>query len=163
MPKTYLAHHGIKGQRWGVRRFQNEDGSLTAAGRKKYYVNSDGTMVKSARYRKKQARSGLVKAAIGGSMALKTVPKLLNAAKKYSSGKKTGIPAAFKRNELKKTVFGVVISSIVVGSAVKSFVNSMGSKPINTVGRGGTPEIFEGKPKTRNQVLAKQKRDKAKV
>ena len=30
---TYLMHHGIKGPRWGVRRFQNEDGSLTAAGK----------------------------------------------------------------------------------------------------------------------------------
>ena len=30
-----LAHHGILGQRWGVRRFQNEDGSLTAAGKKR--------------------------------------------------------------------------------------------------------------------------------
>lgn len=31
-----LQHHGILGQRWGVRRYQNEDGSLTAAGKKKY-------------------------------------------------------------------------------------------------------------------------------
>lgn len=31
-----LAHHGIKGQRWGVRRYQNADGSLTEAGKKKY-------------------------------------------------------------------------------------------------------------------------------
>lgn len=31
-----IQHHGIKGQRWGVRRFQNEDGSLTAKGRKRY-------------------------------------------------------------------------------------------------------------------------------
>lgn len=35
-----LRHHGIKGQKWGVRRFQNSDGSLTAAGRKRY---SDGS------------------------------------------------------------------------------------------------------------------------
>ena len=35
---NYLAHHGIKGQKWGVRRFQNEDGSLTEAGKDRYYV-----------------------------------------------------------------------------------------------------------------------------
>lgn len=32
---SYLEHHGIRGQRWGVRRFQNQDGSLTNAGRKR--------------------------------------------------------------------------------------------------------------------------------
>lgn len=31
-----LSHHGIKGMRWGVRRFQNKDGSLTPAGKKRY-------------------------------------------------------------------------------------------------------------------------------
>lgn len=31
-----LYHHGIKGMRWGVRRFQNEDGTLTAQGRQRY-------------------------------------------------------------------------------------------------------------------------------
>ena len=31
-----LYHHGIKGQRWGVRRFQNKDGSLTSKGKSRY-------------------------------------------------------------------------------------------------------------------------------
>lgn len=33
---TYLVHHGVKGMRWGVRRYQNADGSLNAKGVKRY-------------------------------------------------------------------------------------------------------------------------------
>lgn len=36
MESNYLIHHGIKGQKWGIRRYQNPDGSLTSAGRKRY-------------------------------------------------------------------------------------------------------------------------------
>ncbi|MBP5726213.1 MAG: hypothetical protein J6Y48_03980 [Clostridia bacterium] len=32
----YLAHYGIFGQKWGVRRYQNEDGTLTEEGKKRY-------------------------------------------------------------------------------------------------------------------------------
>ena len=37
MYNNELYHHGILGQRWGVRRFQNTDGSLKPAGEKRYY------------------------------------------------------------------------------------------------------------------------------
>lgn len=36
-----LRHYGIKGQRWGIRRFQEEDGSLTPAGKERYADDSD--------------------------------------------------------------------------------------------------------------------------
>lgn len=31
-----LYHHGVQGQKWGIRRYQNEDGTLTAEGRERY-------------------------------------------------------------------------------------------------------------------------------
>ena len=42
---NYIAHHGIKGQKWGVRRYQNKDGSLTALGKERYYSDSDSERV----------------------------------------------------------------------------------------------------------------------
>lgn len=38
---SYLVHHGIKGMKWGVRRFRNKDGTLTEAGRKRYSTDLD--------------------------------------------------------------------------------------------------------------------------
>ena len=42
-----LYHHGIKGQKWGVRRFQNEDGTLTDEGKRRYF-SKDGSMAPEA-------------------------------------------------------------------------------------------------------------------
>ena len=35
MDNVYLLHYGIKGMKWGIRRYQNSDGSLTSVGRKR--------------------------------------------------------------------------------------------------------------------------------
>ncbi len=47
----YLVHYGIKGQKHGVRRFQNEDGTLTAEGKDRYagkkdYSHKDGRIIR---------------------------------------------------------------------------------------------------------------------
>ena len=40
-----ITHHGIQGMKWGVRRYQNPDGSLTEEGKKRYY-NDDGSLTR---------------------------------------------------------------------------------------------------------------------
>lgn len=48
---TYLMHHGIKGQRWGVRRYENADGSLTEAGKRRYAKEAAKDRVKAVKNR----------------------------------------------------------------------------------------------------------------
>ena len=40
---AYLAHHGILGMKWGVRRYRNYDGTLTREGIKRYSLNEQST------------------------------------------------------------------------------------------------------------------------
>ena len=51
-PTSVLYHHGINGQKWGVRRYQYRDGSLTPEGRERYGFKSVSTRIIGARYGK---------------------------------------------------------------------------------------------------------------
>ena len=48
-----LYHHGVKGMKWGVRRYQNKDGSLTAAGKKKQAKDQARAINKQEKARRK--------------------------------------------------------------------------------------------------------------
>ena len=58
-----LYHAGIKGMKWGVRRYQNKDGTLTDAGKKRYYREADSAGYKEEGYggrRYKSSKKGKV-------------------------------------------------------------------------------------------------------
>lgn len=49
----YLEHHGVLGMKWGVRRYQNADGSLTDKGKKRYYVGSSDKKKRAKGYQRR--------------------------------------------------------------------------------------------------------------
>ena len=58
--RNVIEHHGIKGQKWGIRRYQNPDGSLTELGRKRIqqtYDKVDKMYTKMANKADKKAAS----------------------------------------------------------------------------------------------------------
>ncbi len=65
-----LYHHGILGQKWGVRRYQNYDGSLTSAGKQRYSSSGQGTSEQSNATR---SSSNVKKAAVATAITAITV------------------------------------------------------------------------------------------
>lgn len=142
--EAYLAHHGIKGQRWGVRRFQNPDGSLTSAGAKRYAIGPDGKLVNkkgvtraSNRYQikraKKQARLERVKAKEAAKTekykekleAKKPQPSRKEYVKSLSDkelgdiNKRDAMEAAWLKNHPEKKTLGKYIMNDVVMPSVE--------------------------------------------
>lgn len=78
-----LFHHGIKGMKWGIRRFQNKDGSLTNAGRKRYGEQFGEAMSKGYNATKKAVSKGYekTKTAVANRQAKKAAAKAEKIAK----------------------------------------------------------------------------------
>lgn len=72
-PDYVLMHHGVKGQKWGVRNYQNSDGTLTAAGKARYGSASgkvEKKLVKATNWENRaiNAKTGVGRL-VGASMA----------------------------------------------------------------------------------------------
>lgn len=82
-----LCHHGIKGQRWGIRRFQNKDGSLTNAGKKRRRINYDAEakQMSDDELRSKVNRLNLEKRYMNLSSSRSKSSKILDAINKTAS------------------------------------------------------------------------------
>jgi len=101
---AYLAHHGIKGQKWGVRRYQNPDGSYTDLGKKRYSftgVSKKGSFEDRVGRKMLDSESNLSKVHREVGSKLSRNPRIMLANKKavkvyYKAGRNED-DAAFKK------------------------------------------------------------------
>lgn len=152
-----LYHHGIMGQKWGVRRYQNEDGSLTPAGVKRY-----GTV---SNYKKVQAAKAQVILAKKTARADKEAKKYLKKIKSPkedsdSSGKTTEAkPQPKKISEMTDDEIRAKINRINLERQLAALTpqqESKGKKLVSTIKDVAVPALKEAGKKQLTEYLNKQ-------
>ena len=126
--QPYIAHHGIQGQKWGVRRFQNEDGSLTEAGKSRYSTSSASSTAKSLNRIERENAKLKTKKAITDIKAEKAYQKgeddkynkLNEKSKEYGDAIKAG------EKLTKKLISDAEKQGLTVGSIDKNYYTHMG-------------------------------------
>lgn len=120
-----LYHYGIKGQKWGVRRYQNKDGSLTTAGRKRQAKQEYDAEVKAAKAKYKNTKRD-----ISGSD-----------------------PERNKRIAKKVAAAAIMTATVAAAAhmysknpkAVNDVVSKMGSMAVSGLKKGGSKAVDAGK------------------
>lgn len=123
----YIAHHGIKGMHWGIRRYRNSDGTLTEAGKSRYSGDSKTSGLSPER--KQQLAKGAKLAAgfavgvAAGYAISKSNPAALN--KLISNGSK------FVANHKDDVVSGLKTAGKAVGDRAKKAAIKAGNAAID--------------------------------
>lgn len=79
MPEDSLQHHGILKQRWGFRRFQNKDGTLTEAGKARYGKKSKSAQSEPARMETPEEKHARLTKSTDAADIYKNIDLLTNA------------------------------------------------------------------------------------
>ena len=108
-----LTHWGIKGQKWGIRRYQNDDGSYTPAGRERYYQSKENyrTLKKSG-----ASETDIAKA----KRQMKSDKDLYKRAKRAEKGAELLDKGKGAESESKKAIAATAIALSAIGGTLLS-------------------------------------------
>lgn len=146
-----LYHFGIKGQRWGIRRYQNPDGSLTSAGKARYGTEENFNNKREYEKTKKEysraakiarlatgfspIKTAIPVALVSGSYAANKAKKYREARKRYKDSLKRDMGKDLESEELKKSA---IKAAAVVGSVMAIY----GTKKIIDVVNQGNADYL---------------------
>lgn len=132
MNSNELMHHGIHGMRWGVRRYQNKDGSLTAAGRKR--INQ-----LDSEYQRLTGKK------LSKSSESNTVKKTSAKPKKISEMTNEEIQEKINRIRLERTLESLTPKEISSGEKFAKFIGDSTVKIAKERGTKVAGDLFEKK------------------
>lgn len=132
MNSNELMHHGIHGMRWGVRRYQNKDGSLTVAGRKR--INQLDSEYKRLTGKK-----------LSESSESNTVKKTSAKPKKISEMTNEEIQEKINRIRLERTLESLTPKEISSGEKFAKFIGDSTVKIAKERGTKVAGDLFEKK------------------
>lgn len=131
----YLVHSGVLGMKWGIRRYQNEDGSLTPEGRIHYGKQAARSYFRQDMLRRKQEKANDFKTykKLGKKIRKAEERESVKEGKLSNEDKRKGRYSVAKFRNVKSHVESGV-AGVGIGLTTRAFINSLASTTVASFG-----------------------------
>lgn len=136
MNETYLVHYGVKGMKWGVRRYQNSDGTLTARG--KIHAKTS-----SPEFKSKVKKGAMITSAVVAAYA---THKIINDPRAIAVGAKAvkstiSAVGKIKTSAMNTSEYKIAKAAVKAGSKATAYATAVSG---TTVGRAAKDALRVG-------------------